>query len=150
MRVFGRAPLPLGTDQVGKADPVTAVTSPSTFLPPQVDVFAYGIILCEIIARIEADPDILPRTEVGAVARGRRVLFPPRVRARFTVYRLGFQDFGLDVDAFARMVGDCPAAFFNLAVTCCNVGKIISQIVLEYSITAAVGLLLARSDFLEF
>lgn len=27
-------------------------------------MFAYGIILCEIIARIQADPDILPRTEV--------------------------------------------------------------------------------------
>ncbi|XP_047435396.1 dual specificity testis-specific protein kinase 2-like [Mugil cephalus] len=58
----------------------------------KVDVFAYGIILCEIIARIEADPDVLPRTE----------------------------DFGLDVDAFENMVGDCPPAFFSLAVTCCN------------------------------
>lgn len=58
----------------------------------KVDVFAYGIILCEIIARIEADPDFLPRTE----------------------------DFGLDVEAFENMVGDCPPAFFSLAVTCCN------------------------------
>nr|XP_015809960.2 dual specificity testis-specific protein kinase 2 [Nothobranchius furzeri] len=58
----------------------------------KVDVFAFGIILCEIIARIEADPDVLPRTE----------------------------DFGLDVDAFENMIGDCPPAFFSLAVTCCG------------------------------
>ncbi|XP_066538171.1 dual specificity testis-specific protein kinase 2 isoform X2 [Hoplias malabaricus] len=58
----------------------------------KVDVFAYGIILCEIIGRIQADPDFLPRTE----------------------------DFGLDVDAFQLMVRDCPPAFFSLAVTCCS------------------------------
>ncbi|XP_043100041.1 dual specificity testis-specific protein kinase 2 [Puntigrus tetrazona] len=58
----------------------------------KVDVFAYGIILCEIIGRIQADPDFLPRTE----------------------------DFGLDVDTFRQMVGDCPSHFFNLTVICCS------------------------------
>uniref|UniRef100_A0A3B4ART4 Protein kinase domain-containing protein n=1 Tax=Periophthalmus magnuspinnatus TaxID=409849 RepID=A0A3B4ART4_9GOBI len=85
-----------------KKQPLAIVGSPYWMAPEvlrgelydeKVDVFAYGIILCEIIARIEADPDFLPRTE----------------------------DFGLDVVAFENMVGDCPSAFFSLAVTCCNV-----------------------------
>uniref|UniRef100_A0A674NJB2 dual-specificity kinase n=1 Tax=Takifugu rubripes TaxID=31033 RepID=A0A674NJB2_TAKRU len=98
---FGLAEkIPDYSDGAGK-QPLAIVGSPYWMAPEvlrgelyneKVDVFAYGIILCEIIARIEADPDILPRTE----------------------------DFGLHVDAFARMVGDCPAALFNLAVNCCN------------------------------
>ncbi|XP_036111180.1 dual specificity testis-specific protein kinase 2 [Molossus molossus] len=58
----------------------------------KADVFSYGIILCEIIARIQADPDYLPRTE----------------------------NFGLDYDAFQHMVGDCPPAFLQLTFNCCN------------------------------
>uniref|UniRef100_A0A7N5KES4 dual-specificity kinase n=1 Tax=Ailuropoda melanoleuca TaxID=9646 RepID=A0A7N5KES4_AILME len=58
----------------------------------KADVFSYGIILCEIIARIQADPDYLPRTE----------------------------NFGLDYDAFQRMVGDCPPDFLQLTFNCCN------------------------------
>ncbi|XP_061097238.1 dual specificity testis-specific protein kinase 2 [Conger conger] len=58
----------------------------------KADVFSYGIILCEIIARIQADPDFLPRTE----------------------------NFGLDYHAFQNMVGDCPPEFLQLAFNCCN------------------------------
>uniref|UniRef100_A0A3Q1EIJ7 Testis associated actin remodelling kinase 2 n=1 Tax=Acanthochromis polyacanthus TaxID=80966 RepID=A0A3Q1EIJ7_9TELE len=58
----------------------------------QADVFSYGIILCEIIARIQADPDFLPRTE----------------------------NFGLDYHTFQHMVGDCPPDFLQLAFDCCN------------------------------
>lgn len=38
--------------------------TPMTGHSLQADVFAYGIILCETIARVPADPDYLPRTEV--------------------------------------------------------------------------------------
>ncbi|XP_030018524.1 dual specificity testis-specific protein kinase 2 [Sphaeramia orbicularis] len=82
-------------------EPLAVVGSPYWMAPEvlrgevyneKVDVFAYGIILCEIIARIQADPDILPRTE----------------------------DFGLDVETFQHMVGDCPRDFLELAFSCCN------------------------------
>ncbi|XP_028331081.1 dual specificity testis-specific protein kinase 2-like [Gouania willdenowi] len=82
-------------------EPLAVVGSPYWMAPEvlrgelyneKVDVFAFGIILCEVIARIQADPDILPRTE----------------------------DFGLDVEAFQQMVGDCPSEFLQLAIRCCN------------------------------
>ncbi|GAB6022911.1 hypothetical protein CHUAL_007005 [Chamberlinius hualienensis] len=56
----------------------------------KADVFSYGIILCEVIARIEADPDILPRLE----------------------------NFGLDAVRFKAMCPDCPTDLFSLAVKC--------------------------------
>lgn len=97
-------------------EPLAVVGSPYWMAPEvlrgevyneKVDVFAYGIILCEIIARIQADPDILPRTE----------------------------DFGLDVEAFQQMVGDCPSDFLELAISCCNMNSKLrpsfSQIVVE-------------------
>ncbi|XP_058463248.1 uncharacterized protein LOC131437731 [Malaya genurostris] len=57
------------------------------------DVFSYGIILCELIARIEADPDIMPRTD----------------------------SFGLDYITFADLApNDTPPAFLRLAFYCCT------------------------------
>ncbi|XP_029310399.1 dual specificity testis-specific protein kinase 2 [Cottoperca gobio] len=97
-------------------EPLAVVGSPYWMAPEvlrgevyneKVDVFAYGIILCETIARIQADPDILPRTE----------------------------DFGLDVETFQQMVGDCPPHFLELAIACCNMNSKLrpsfSQIVVE-------------------
>ncbi|XP_076854362.1 dual specificity testis-specific protein kinase 2 isoform X1 [Brachyhypopomus gauderio] len=57
----------------------------------KVDVFSFGIVLCEILARIPADPEILPRT----------------------------QDYGLDVAAFRQMVLGCPPRVLDLAASCC-------------------------------
>lgn len=97
-------------------EPLAVVGSPYWMAPEvlrgevyneKVDVFAYGIILCEIIGRIQADPDMLPRTA----------------------------DFGLDVEMFQHMIGDCPRDFLDLAITCCNMNAKLrpsfSQIVVE-------------------
>ncbi|XP_076347247.1 dual specificity testis-specific protein kinase 2-like isoform X2 [Tachypleus tridentatus] len=59
----------------------------------KADIFSYGIILCELIARIEADPDILPRTE----------------------------NFGVDYKAFSKTCPDCPPDFLKLALHCCRI-----------------------------
>lgn len=88
-------------DYSGGGDKLAVVGSPYWMAPEVLrdehynetaDVFSYGIILCEIIARIQADPDYLPRTE----------------------------NFGLDYDSFQNMVGDCPQDFLQLTFNCCN------------------------------
>uniref|UniRef100_A0A672RVJ4 LIM domain kinase 1 n=1 Tax=Sinocyclocheilus grahami TaxID=75366 RepID=A0A672RVJ4_SINGR len=58
-----------------------------------VDIFSFGIVVCEIIGRVYADPDDLPRT----------------------------QEFGLNVNEYLERYWskDCPVAFFPIAVLCC-------------------------------
>ncbi|KAI0977860.1 hypothetical protein GJ496_006288, partial [Pomphorhynchus laevis] len=60
----------------------------------RVDVFSFGIVQCEIIGRIEADPDYLPRTS----------------------------DFGLNVLLFKQKLcsKDCPKRFLEITVSCCD------------------------------
>ncbi|KAK2117336.1 LIM domain kinase 1 [Saguinus oedipus] len=60
----------------------------------KVDVFSFGIVLCEIIGRVNADPDYLPRT----------------------------MDFGLNVRGFLDRYcpSNCPPSFFPITVHCCD------------------------------
>ncbi|XP_035414993.1 LIM domain kinase 1 isoform X2 [Cygnus atratus] len=60
----------------------------------KVDIFSFGIVLCEIIGRVSADPDYLPRTT----------------------------DFGLNVRGFLDRYCPpaCPPSFFPIAVCCCD------------------------------
>ncbi|XP_068623901.1 LIM domain kinase 1 [Battus philenor] len=61
----------------------------------KVDVFSFGIILCEIIGRVSADPDFLPRRS----------------------------DFGLNEALFVEKFckpSACPEPFFKIAFLACN------------------------------
>ncbi|XP_015251469.1 PREDICTED: LIM domain kinase 1 [Cyprinodon variegatus] len=60
----------------------------------RVDIFSFGIMTCEIIGRVSADPDYLPRTN----------------------------NFGLNVEGFMQQYYPpmCPSAFLPLAVLCCD------------------------------
>lgn len=89
-------------DPLERSSPLPIVGSPYWMAPECLtgqwydqgsDVFSYGIVMCEIIARIDADPDILPRTE----------------------------KFGVDYVAFSKLVDDCPLTFLHLAFSCCQI-----------------------------
>ncbi|KAG4079659.1 hypothetical protein HA402_010439 [Bradysia odoriphaga] len=59
----------------------------------KVDVFSFGIVLCEIIGRVQADPDYLPRTS----------------------------DFGLNQKVFKeKFCPQCPPPFYKIAFLCCD------------------------------
>lgn len=58
-----------------------------------VDVFSYGIVMCEILGRVKAYTEQLPRKH----------------------------DFGLDYEKFKELVGEsCPIHLLDLAAECCN------------------------------
>ncbi len=38
----------------------------------RVDIFSFGIIFCEIIGRVQADPDYLPRTSDFGLKRQKK------------------------------------------------------------------------------
>ncbi|GAB6033536.1 hypothetical protein CHUAL_013410 [Chamberlinius hualienensis] len=59
----------------------------------RVDIFSYGIILCELIGRVNADPDYLPRSP----------------------------DFGLNTTVFKeKFCNGCPELFYKVAFLCCD------------------------------
>ncbi|XP_031573285.1 LIM domain kinase 2-like [Actinia tenebrosa] len=59
----------------------------------RVDVFSYGIVMCEIIGRVYADPEFLPRTKY----------------------------FGIDEEAYRKkFCTECPEVFYQAAFNCCS------------------------------
>lgn len=59
----------------------------------KVDIFSFGIVVCEIIGRVQADPDYLPRSS----------------------------DFGLNQHVFKeKFCSNCPETFYMIAFLCCD------------------------------
>jgi len=63
------------------------------FYDHKADIFSLGIILCELIARVDADPDFLPRT----------------------------QNFGVEYKAFSDLCHLCPPDFLKTTFTCVSI-----------------------------
>ena len=63
------------------------------FYDSRADIFSLGIIICELIARVSADPDLLPRSS----------------------------SFGVDYKAFSVLCPSCPAAFLKTTFSCVSI-----------------------------
>ena len=63
------------------------------FYDQAADIFSFGIIMCELIARVSADPDFLPRT----------------------------QNFGVEYKAFSVLCPSCPPAFLKTTFSCVSI-----------------------------
>ena len=63
------------------------------FYDHQADIFSFGILMCELIARVSADPDFLPRT----------------------------QNFGVDYKAFSVLCPLCPPDFLKTTFSCVTI-----------------------------
>ena len=85
----------------------------------KADSYSYGIVLCEIISRKDADPDIMPRNNVRE--REGEVL----VILLLLLLCFLSQNFSLDETAFREMPevisSPCPPAFIDLACNCSKV-----------------------------
>ncbi|XP_031429212.1 LIM domain kinase 1a isoform X2 [Clupea harengus] len=101
----GKLPLgnPQGLKKPDRRKRYTVVGNPYWMAPEmihgksydeKVDIFSFGIMLCEIIGRVNADPDYLPRA----------------------------MDFGLNVKGFLEHFcpPGCPPPFFPIAALCCD------------------------------
>lgn len=62
----------------------------------KADMFSYGIIMCELIGRVDADPDVLPRTE----------------------------NFGVDYIEFSKLCPTCPPEFLELTYNCVKIDPV--------------------------
>ena len=74
-------------------NPKRRVVAETDWYDEKADIFSFGIILCEVIGRLDADPDVLPRTE----------------------------NFGVDYIAFSAVCPSCPPDFLKLAYSCVRV-----------------------------
>ena len=63
------------------------------FYDQAADIFSFGILMCELIARVSADPDFLPRT----------------------------QNFGVEYKAFSLLCPLCPPDFLKTTFSCVKI-----------------------------